>query len=84
MLTILIRLLARASGLAFLLALSALINGSRVVARRDAYTPGLLASYYMLCLQVADAVRSKCGPAHANVATGFSGAQRRRRCVGAA
>ena len=66
-------LLARASGLAFLLALSALINGSRVVARRDAYTPGLLASYYMLCLQVADAVRSECGPAHANVATGFSG-----------
>ncbi len=66
-------LIGRESGLAFLLALSALVNASRIVSRRDAYTPALLMAYYMMCLQVADAVRAECGPAHAGTAAGVRG-----------
>ena len=61
-------LVGRASGLAYVLALSTLLNATKLNARPDPYTPVAVMSWYMGGLQLSERVRSECGPEHARIA----------------
>ena len=56
-------LVGRASSMAFVLASSALVNGSRISQSRDAATPAVLMAFYLSSLQLSEHVRETCGPA---------------------
>ena len=65
-----LNLVAHGSGLAFVLATSALINGSHISGAADAVSPLVLMLFYLLSLQVVEHVRAHCGPAHVELTRG--------------
>jgi len=65
-----LNLVAEGSGLAFVLATSALINGSHIREAADAVSPLVLMLFYLLSLQLVEHVRDHCGPAHVKLTRG--------------
>ena len=64
-----LNLVAEGSGLAFVLATSALINGSHIREAADAVSPLVLMLFYLLA-QLVEHVRDHCGPAHVRLTRG--------------